>query len=172
VTSVDRALSESERQFLQQIKQWKKKVVVALSKIDILRNADDLQEILEFVRINIEPVIGSNPVIFPVSSKLALEVKSAKRHSTKPSDAADVLDDKWQASRFGELEKYILETLDAGQRARIKLLNPLGVAEALIEKYKGLIHNQGLALHSDRETLTVVDRNIDAHIASMKQGML
>ena len=40
----------------------------------------------------------------------------------------DLLDNAlWEASRFGALEQYILTTLDAGERVRLKLENPLGV---------------------------------------------
>jgi len=164
VTSVDRALSESERQFLHQIKQWRKKVIVALSKIDILEQESHLTEILQFVRTNIEPVIGTNPIIFPVSSKLALQAKTG--HGAKVDHAA-----LWKASNFGELEDYILKSLDAGQRARIKLQNPLGVAENLIDKHKKLVNNEVLALQNDQETISIVDRNIDAFLETMRQGM-
>ncbi len=39
VTSADRPFSESERVFLEQIREWGKKVVVAVNKIDILKTS-------------------------------------------------------------------------------------------------------------------------------------
>ena len=42
MTSSDRAFSESERKFLELIHEWRKKVVVVLSKIDLVESSDDL----------------------------------------------------------------------------------------------------------------------------------
>lgn len=46
-------------------------------------------------------------------------------------------DPKWESSRFGELEKFILEYLvggaSAGERVRLKLQSPLYVTDALLE---------------------------------------
>jgi small GTP-binding protein len=42
VTSADRPFSESERQFLERIRQWGKKVVVVINKIDLIEEPDDL----------------------------------------------------------------------------------------------------------------------------------
>ena len=46
LTSADRPLTESERVFLGQIREWGKKIVIVLNKIDILENDADLQRIL------------------------------------------------------------------------------------------------------------------------------
>lgn len=43
----------------------------------------------------------------------------------------------WDKSRWAELETYILKSLDAGQRSKLKLKNPLGIAHNLLNKYKG-----------------------------------
>src|SRR5687767_1187287 len=72
VTSIDRPLSESERQFLQFIREWGKKVVFVLNKIDT-KSEGEVQEVLEYLRTNIRSIFGFDPVIFPVASKKALE---------------------------------------------------------------------------------------------------
>ncbi len=41
----------------------------------------------------------------------------------------------WAASRFEALERYIRDTLDEGSRFRLKLSNPLGVGQALAQRY-------------------------------------
>lgn len=127
VTSVDRAFSESERIFLDRIKQWKKKVVVVVSKVDLLDDMDtQLAEVVTFVTKNFNALLGIEPIIFPVSSKLALKAKEF----TEGGKALELT--PWNASKFGPLEKYILESLDGGQRAKLKLANPLGVADHVI----------------------------------------
>jgi len=48
-------------------------------------------------------------------------------------------DSFWKKSQWAELENYILNTLDSGQRAKLKLKSPLGVAQNLLTKYKGTL---------------------------------
>ena len=48
-TNTTESHRNSERQFIQQIKQWKKKVVFVLSKIDFLEQEAQLHELTEFV---------------------------------------------------------------------------------------------------------------------------
>ena len=43
VTSADRPFTESERAFLEAIRDWGKKIVVVVNKIDILETEDDLR---------------------------------------------------------------------------------------------------------------------------------
>jgi sulfur relay (sulfurtransferase) DsrC/TusE family protein len=57
--------SESERLFLNAIQQWRKKVVVILSKIDQLETNEQLAEIHRFVRNNFSTYLGIEPTIFP-----------------------------------------------------------------------------------------------------------
>ncbi len=45
----------------------------------------------------------------------------------------------WEKSRWAELETYILKSLDAGERSKLKLKNPLGIAHNLLNKYKGTL---------------------------------
>ncbi|HEY8148661.1 MAG TPA: dynamin family protein, partial [Vicinamibacteria bacterium] len=52
VTSADRPFTESERAFLESIRDWGKKIVVAVNKIDILESEDDLRRVLAFVSEN------------------------------------------------------------------------------------------------------------------------
>src|SRR5512132_3602038 len=48
-TSSDHPLTESERQFLERILAWGKKIVFALNKADIIENEASLQEVRSFV---------------------------------------------------------------------------------------------------------------------------
>src|SRR5438067_8372107 len=50
VTSADRPLTESERQFLERIRAWGKKVAVVINKVDILDTEAARQEVRDFVR--------------------------------------------------------------------------------------------------------------------------
>ena len=49
VTSADRPFTESERVFLQGIREWGKKVVVVINKIDILDSPAEVEEVRAFI---------------------------------------------------------------------------------------------------------------------------
>jgi GTPase Era involved in 16S rRNA processing len=46
VTSCDRAFTESERLFLDRVREFKKKVIVIISKIDLLDGEEQLREVV------------------------------------------------------------------------------------------------------------------------------
>jgi small GTP-binding protein len=52
VTSADRPFTESERQFLEQIRAWGKKIVLIINKADILATAGELEQVTSFVAEN------------------------------------------------------------------------------------------------------------------------
>src|SRR6185369_2997904 len=76
VTSADRPFTESERAFLQGIRDWGKKIVIVLNKIDILETPEDLDRVLSFVSENARTLLGETPDIFPVAARLALRGKT------------------------------------------------------------------------------------------------
>ena len=117
VTSADRPFTETERVFLEQMRDWGKKIVVVINKIDILETEDDIQQVVAFVAESRGKLLGIGPEIFPVSARAALRAKEWRARA-------------WAASRFEALERYIHDTLDEAGRVRLKLLNPLGVAPA------------------------------------------
>ncbi|HRO24163.1 MAG TPA: dynamin family protein, partial [Promineifilum sp.] len=49
VTSADRPFTESERAFLEQIRNWGKKIVLVINKIDILGSEADVDQVIAFV---------------------------------------------------------------------------------------------------------------------------
>ena len=89
---------------------------------------------MDFVNKNARELLHMDPVVFPVSAKLALGAKTRLG-----AEAALAADKQWQQSHFGELEHYLLSTLDPPRRARLKLENPLGVAEHLLAKSASLV---------------------------------
>lgn len=121
VTSADRPFTESERAFLEQIRNWGKKIVLVINKIDILDSEADVDKVIAFVTSSAQALIGDVAAVFPVSARLAQAAKAGQP-------------DKWTASRFAPLEAYIRETLDDEGRFRLKLLNPLGVGGRLIRE--------------------------------------
>jgi small GTP-binding protein len=155
VTSVDRPFTESERSFMAHIRDWGKKVVIILNKIDLLQDESELNQVLDFVRENAHDLLGSTPEIFPVSSRLALRAKSGEPQL-------------WQASGFEAMENYIRENLDQAEQIRLKFLNPLGVAAHLTGKYHERAENQHKILDEDVKML----QNVERQQAVYKSDML
>ena len=76
VTSADRPFTESERAFLERIREWGKKVIIVLNKIDLLAEAE-VAQVIGYIRENALALLGFTPEIFPVSAKPALRAKLA-----------------------------------------------------------------------------------------------
>lgn len=167
ITSVDRAFSESERQFLQNIEQYRKKIICILSKIDILETENEINEVIQFLKNSFKGLLGIEPIIFPVSSKLALRAKLQTE-----SKAGEKLEDNpmWQRSRFEELEKFILKTLTEEERTRLKLENPLGIGAHLVQKYRQFIQEKlNTQLKQDSETLEYINKHIQTFLTDLKK---
>ncbi len=154
VTSADRPFSESERGFLQTIRDWGKKVVIVLNKVDILENKTDLEQITTFITENALTLLGITHDIFPVSARLALRAKQGEPQL-------------WPQSRFEDLEFYIRDTLDEGSRLQHKLLNPIGVGEHLIGRYLTITRERLSLLAEDFSMLDDVDQQLRMYQADM-----
>lgn len=147
VTSADRPLSESERAFLQQIRDWGKKLVIVLNKIDLLQNDEEVGQVEDYIKENSFTLLGIQPEIFSVSSRLALQAKQGKPHL-------------WNASHFGELEQHIKSSLDETERIRLKLLNPIGVGLNLNQRYYDIVQTRLNLLNDDWEVISSVERQL------------
>jgi len=150
VTSADRPFTESERAFLQAIREWGKKVVVAVNKIDILETEADLSRVLDFVAENARGLLGTSPDIFPVAARTALRAKTAAGDAREPL----------AASRFEALEALISGALDQKERVRLKLLNPLGVGLRLLDKHLAVTESRLELLKEDFDTIENIDRQL------------
>jgi small GTP-binding protein len=158
VASADRPLTESERQFLQQIREWGKKIVVAVNKADLMSTSRDLDTVMTFVGDNVRALLGFAPELFAVSARQALAAKLAG-----DSEALD-------ASRFPALEQYVLTTLNANERFRLKLLNPLGVGSRLVGEYRTLVATRLDLLQEDAVTVGEIRSALSGFRREMTRG--
>lgn len=171
VTSADRPFSESERQFMERIREWGKKVVIVVNKVDMLHD-DDVAKVRTFVTENAVKLLGVEPQIFLVSARLAQRAKFANQSASLPTPQSANLPtilELWSASRFEPLERYILETLDEQERLRLKLLNPLGVAGKLRDKYADVAATRLEILADDFSTIDTVEVDLAAFQEDMRR---
>jgi small GTP-binding protein len=148
VTSADRPFTESERGFLEQIREWGKKIVFVVNKIDILARPEERQQVLDFVREHAQALLAEAPRLFPASARDALTAR------------ADGSADGWRASGFDEIDTYLVRTLDQEERIRLKLLNPLNVGLRLAARYKDVAFERLKLLSQDIETIQSIDRQL------------
>ncbi len=148
VTSADRPFTESERGFLEGIRDWGKKVVVVINKIDILDSPDDAERVRAFVAEHARALLGGAPEVFPVSARQALKAKAT-------GDAALLA-----ASRFDLLERHVVSTLDERERVRLKLMNPVGVGLHLAGNYQEVAAGRLAVLQDDVAALDDVERQL------------
>jgi small GTP-binding protein len=149
-TSADRPFTESERAFLALIKEWGKKIVLVLNKIDILEAAE-LDQVLTFVRENARDLLGVTPEIFPVSARQALRSRSAGNDGGR----------LWDVSRFAAVESYIVDTLDEETRVKLKLLSPLGVGSHIVGQYLAATETRLETLREDFITIDNIEQQLN-----------
>jgi small GTP-binding protein len=154
ITSADRPFTESERAFLEKIRDWGKKVVIVINKIDILQNDADLSQIETFILDNARKLLGITPEVFPVSARNAFQAKSGQP-------------ERWTESRFETLEQYIHDTLDETSRLKLKFLNPLGVGMHITDRYLNIMNERLALLSDDFEMLDDVNNQLAVYQEDM-----
>jgi small GTP-binding protein len=155
VTSADRPFTESERAFLEAIREWGKKVVVVLNKADLLETRDDVGRVVEYVRVEAVRTLGVAPEVFPVSARGALRARVA-------ADEAALA-----GTGLPAFEAWVRETLSGVERFRLKLRNPLGVGRRAREAAAVLVEGRIDRLKDDVATLDAVEAQLAAHAADL-----
>jgi small GTP-binding protein len=159
VTSAERPLTESERGYLELIRDWGKKILLVINKADLLADEGKREEVRSFVEGGIRSALGLTPPIFFVSSLLARKAKAAT--NTMERDAL------MRASGFPELENYVTDLLDEEGRVRLKMESPLGVVEELNRRYRGAVNERLALLDEDFRTA----ENVEAQLELYREDM-
>jgi small GTP-binding protein len=149
VTSIDRPLSESERSFLEYIREWGKKVVFVLNKIDT-KSESEIAQVLAYLATNVRAIFGFDPTVYPVAAKLALE---SKLGNAAPRE--------WTRSRFEALEDYIFQVLSEKERIRIKLSSPLETIQSLSKKQFRMIESRREVLANDKARIDSITEQLE-----------
>ncbi|NWF53198.1 MAG: dynamin family protein [Syntrophaceae bacterium] len=157
VTSADRPFTESERVFLERIRDWGKKVILVINKIDILEKEEEITKVKDFVLENARLLLGVAPEAFPLSARGALRGKQGEAGL-------------WEKSRFASFEEFLHNTLDEGSRLQLKLLNPLGVGARLSEKYLGKVDSRKASLKTDLDLLADVESQLKFYQEDMQRN--
>jgi len=157
VTSADRPFTESERTFLEAIRDWGKKIVVLVNKADIFQTDAELSEVLTFVDRAATQSLGMPAQRFAVSARRAWAAKHGHP-------------EQWTGSGFGPLETFLRDTLDDEARFRLKLANPLGVGSALASRYEAVAAERLAVLSEDVEALDATTRQLALYGEDLERG--
>jgi small GTP-binding protein len=160
VTSADRPFTESERAFMERIRDWDKKVVVVLNKVDLLSDGQ-VHEQVEFVREGVERLLGFRPNVFPVSARSALLAGEATDELARAEAR--------RASRFDALEDFVSATLDERGRLALKLASPLGVAERVARTFVMAAEEKLALLAADLKLVESIDTQLGAYREDMRR---
>jgi len=153
ITSVDRPFTESERVFLETIRNWGKKVVILINKVDIIESKSDLEEVKIFVSDNAKKLIGVEPKLFFISAKNSLKQK-LELESSDPF--------------LADVEKFIESTLNPEEKIPLKLLNPLGVLDKLLSQNKDSTEKKLELLSNDIQLLI----DLESQIGLFREDMI
>lgn len=150
LTSADRPFTESERLFLELARAWGRKVLVVVNKADLLETDAQREEVRSFVARNAREVLGLEPPVFLISVR-------DQRRGGDPG--------------FARLEAALRETLGERDRARLKLLSPLGVAGRLVARSAERAREGLELLAADAATMADLDRQLELHSRDLARDL-
>jgi small GTP-binding protein len=169
ITSFDRPLTESERQFLSYIRDdWGRQIVVVVNKADLADSESDRRQVVDYVQTNCAELLDVEPRVVPVSAK------QARRAKAKGDDAL------WAQSGFQPLEDLFTDTLAGPSQVALKLQAPLETAQRLLRQTEARLDERRTVLDADHETLdrlraqlddarTTLTEDYQPHLADVEQ---
>ena len=169
VTSADRPFPESERVLLRSIQSYRKNVAIILNKMDTLELSGGdhgkkvKEEMVGFVSEHASDLLGARPVVLAVSARDALGSKSISPDWVNSA--------VWKRSNFEELEKFLSITLTDRVKLRSKMLNPLGVAEGMLDYCMSKLNSQKNDLETDLGTLRLLESQMKGWTAEVDADM-
>jgi small GTP-binding protein len=155
ITSADRPFTETERGFLELIRDWGKKIVIILNKVDLVETPAQRAEIERFIADNARRLLGIDPPILMLSARQAQRAQAL----TDPAERQREL----EASGFAAFERFLVDTLDEAGRVRLKLLAPLGVADHLLARYRAVLDGHLGLLDEDFKTVEHINAQVRAY---------
>jgi len=149
VTSVERALSESERQFLKMIAGWKKKIIVIINKKELLNRAEQ-DSVTDFVRQHVSQIIGSPPM-FLVSSLLGLRAKLEQNQQ------------QLIMSGLATLENYIKAQITHSAKLQTKMTTPLLIAQTVLERVTNKLNEQQCIMSRRMKEISEMNSTVECY---------
>ena len=154
LTSAERPFSESEREYMRIIRDWGKKIILVVTKVDVLR-PDEKDKMRDFVQEQVQTLLGLTPPVFMISSRAARKAKSSDDRAERSR--------LMEESGFDKLEAYISNLMSQKDLAHLNLQSPLGVAEELVRRYRNASAERASLLSEDDKMVESLDSQLDAY---------
>lgn len=151
LSSADRPFSESENKFMQSIRDWGKKTVLILNKIDLLETEEDRQQVINFVRSSAETALKTEIPVIPVSSRLAKKARS------------QMSQELWKESGFETLEQFMQDKMDEKARFTIKMQSALGIASKVETEATARVQNEMQFYNEDRKLTETIRKEVNLY---------
>ncbi|MBQ6518019.1 MAG: dynamin family protein [Anaerolineaceae bacterium] len=151
LSSADRPFSESENKFMQSIRDWGKKTVLILNKIDLLETEEDRQQVINFVRSSAETALKAEIPVIPVSSRLAKKARS------------QMSQELWKESGFETLEQFMQDKMDEKARFTMKMQSALGIASKVETEATARVQNEMQFYNEDRKLTETIRKEVDLY---------
>ena len=155
ITSADRPFTESERQFLDRVRAWGKKIVFVVNKVDILERTSQVDEIVAFVaRRTRRPCSGRTPRSSPSACAGPRQGRG---------DAA-----AWEASGMAAVDRLHRDHARRGGARAAEAEEPAGDRATRSARRCGANWPDRLALlRDDAQAVEQIERQLDAYAADM-----
>jgi ribosome biogenesis GTPase A len=149
VTSADHPFTESERVFLQLLKdKWDRKLLFVLNKID-LKTEEELSEIITFIEKNFYRLFGFEPKVISMSTKDAFLAKT--------SGDAELL----QKSNIETVEQFIFEKMDYDTKMDLKMLSPLKYLVNVFDGLNGVLSEKVSHCNSEIKSVEMFEKRLN-----------
>ncbi|MDX1531139.1 MAG: dynamin family protein, partial [Rhodothermales bacterium] len=157
VTSFDRPLSESERQFLHFLRDaWGRQLVVVLNKADLATGSAELDQVIAHVQSGFDRLLGFEPRVFPVSARRAQAARAADDGGA------------WAESGFADLEAFLTATLTGRDRLALKLGAPLDAAGRVLDRLAERLAERRTVLDADATGLDALESQLQEAEADLR----
>ncbi len=149
VTSADHPFTESERVFLQLLKdKWDRKLLFVLNKID-LKTEEEQNEIITFIEKNFYRLFGFEPKVISMSTKDAFLAKT--------SGDAELL----QKSNIETVEQFIFEKMDYDTKMDLKMLSPLKYLVNVFDGLNGVLSEKVSHCNSEIKSVEMFEKRLN-----------
>lgn len=159
VTSLDRPYSASEQRFLKIIAdRWRKKIFFVLTKIDMTESEEDIEKVIAFVKENCKSDFGFEPLIIPLSPKLAFKARTEKNTEL------------YRQSRFQGLEDYLFEQLTEADKLSLKIVSPIEAALRICGDVRTEFDARLKMIDEHADTLRRVEKLVNDRARALKDA--
>ncbi len=159
IISAKRAFADTERLYLELARSYGKKIVVVINQTDLLDDSER-QQVREFVRQQVDQMLGLRPPIFMISARQALQrayqggVFAALRE--RPTD---------DPSGILALAAHLRETFEQVPPAKQKLLTRLSLLRGVLNRHQEALNGRLALIGQDTDAAHSLEQEIE-HQAS------